>query len=261
MTAAIHYDVSGGVARLTIDQPAKRNALSFEMWSALPGLVGRAEADPAVRLLTLSGAGEAAFCAGADISQFGDKRTGDDATRAYDAAVSGAMRALAEAGKPTLAAIRGVCFGGGMALALSCKLRVASKDARFRIPAGRLGLGYGFGNVASLVHRLGPGAAADILFTARILDAPEALRLGVLQRVFPAARYGQEIAALESEIAANAPLTLAAATRALVELQKPEAEQDPAAVQALVARCFTSEDYREGQAAFRERRDPRFTGT
>lgn len=260
MTATIRYEATAGVARLTLDQPAKKNAMSFEMWSMLPDLVARAEADLDVRLLTVTGAGEAAFCAGADISQFGDKRTGAEATRGYDQAVAGAMRALSQAGKPTLAVIRGVCFGGGMALALSCTLRVAAAGSRFRIPAGRLGLGYGYGNIRALVHRLGPAAAADILFTARILDAPEALRLDVVQRVFADEALATEAAAIEAQIAANAPLTLAAAKRALLEIEKPESERDVAAVDALVARCFASDDYREGQAAFRERSEPRFRG-
>lgn len=260
MVATIQYEVSGGVARLVLDQRAKKNAMSFGMWSMLPDLVARADRDPEVRVLCVSGTGEEAFCAGADISEFGDIRSGEGATRAYDAAVAAAMAALSEAAKPTVAMIRGICFGGGMALALCCSLRVASDDSRFRIPAGRLGLGYTFGNVAALAHRLGPGAAADILFTARILDAAEALRLDVVQRVFPAARFAEEAATLETQIAANAPLSLAAVKRALAEFEKPESERDLAAVDAVVARCFTSEDYGEGQAAFRERREPRFRG-
>lgn len=260
MAGQVHYEAGGGVARLTLDQVAKKNALSFDMWSALPGLIARAEADEDVRLVTLTGAGPDAFCAGADISQFGERRTGAEQTRAYDEAVGGAMRAVSLAGKPTLALIRGICFGGGMALALCCSLRVASADARFRIPAGRLGLGYGYGNIRSLAHRLGPGATADILFTARVLDAAEALRLGIVQRRFETDAFDAEAAALAAEIAGNAPLTLAAVKRALVEIEKPEAERDVAAVDAMVARCFGSDDYREGQAAFREKRRPDFRG-
>lgn len=260
MTATIRYEAVDGVARLVIDHPAKRNALTFEMWSMLPGLVARAESDEEVRLVSVAGAGEAAFCAGADISQFGERRTGGEATESYDAAVAGAMAAVARAAKPTLAVIRGICFGGGMALAMCCDLRVAAAGSRFRIPAGRLGLGYGYGNVRALVHRLGPAATADILFTARILDADEALRLGILQRVFADEALEVAAAALEREIAANAPLTLQAVKRALVEIERPEAERDLASVQAAVARCFGSEDYREGQSAFRERREPRFQG-
>jgi enoyl-CoA hydratase/carnithine racemase len=260
MAATIHYDVQDGVARLTLDQEAKKNALSFEMWSMLPDLVRRASANPDIRLILVRGAGEAAFCAGADISQFGDKRTGEAATGAYDRAVADAMAALSAAPKPTLAAIRGICFGGGLALALCCSLRIASAESRFRIPAGRLGLGYGFGNVRSLVHRLGPAATADILFTARIFDSAEALRLDVVQRVAPADSFEDAVAALAAEITANAPLTLAAVKQALAELERPEAQRDEAAVAAAIARCFGSADYREGQAAFRERREPRFTG-
>lgn len=260
MTGTIRYESAGGIARLTLDQEGKRNAMSLEMWSMLPGLVARADADPDIRLLVVAGAGETAFCAGADISQFGESRSSTATNQTYDAAVTSAMQALAGSAKPTLSAIRGICFGGGLALALTCSLRICSADARFRIPAGRLGLGYGFGGIAALVHRLGPGATADILFTARIIAAEEALRLGIVQRIFAPQDFAREAAAIEAEIAANAPLTLIAAKRALDEAEKAPAERDLDAVAALVARCFASADYREGQAAFRERRAPRFRG-
>lgn len=259
MSATIHYQAEGGIARLTLDQQAKHNALSIEMWSMLPDLVRRAAADPDVRVVMVTGAGSSAFCAGADISQFGERRSGEGATRSYDGVVGAALGALASIEKPTLAAIQGICFGGGMMLALSCDLRVASSDARFRVPAGRLGLGYGYGSVTDFVHRLGRAATADILFTARIIEAAEALRLGIVQRVF-AADLPAEAELLAADIAANAPLTLAAVKRALVEGEKSEGVRDIGAVDALVARCFSSADYQEGQAAFRERRTPRFQG-
>jgi enoyl-CoA hydratase/carnithine racemase len=258
--AMIRYEASGGVARLTLDQVAKHNAMSFAMWSMLPDLVARAEADRDVRVVLVGGAGDKAFCAGADISQFGERRTDADAVAAYERAVSAALEALAGSSKPTVAAIRGICFGGGMALALCCDLRLAAMDVRFRIPAARLGLGYDFANVARLVHRLGPGAAAEMLFTAKIIDAAEGQRLGIAQRVYPVASFAADVAAYAATIAANAPLTLLAAKRALREIEQPEASRDRAAVGRLVAACFASADYAEGQAAFRDKREPRFTG-
>jgi enoyl-CoA hydratase/carnithine racemase len=257
---AIRYEAKDGVALLVIDQPAKMNAMTFDMWSSLPGLVARAEADDAVRVIAITGAGDRAFCAGADISQFGEKRSDGDAVDAYDRAVAAGNEALSRAAKPTVAVISGICFGGGFGLALCCDLRIASSDSRFRIPAARLGLGYGFSNVELLVRKLGMGPVADLLLSARILDAAEALRLGIANSVFESGAFRAEAASYLARIAANAPLTLKAIKRALVEMARDEAARDPGAVDALVAACFGSQDYREGQLAFREKRDPVFTG-
>jgi enoyl-CoA hydratase/carnithine racemase len=258
--ARIGYSAQGAVARIVLDQPAKHNAMSFAMWEGLGDAVAQAEGDPAVRVITVAGAGDRAFCAGADISQFGERRTGTEAVAAYDRAVNAGYRALAEATKPTVALIRGICFGGGMALAMSCDLRIAAAGSRFRIPAGRLGLGYGYDAVMRLVRRLGPGAVAEILFTARILTADEARGCGVLQQIFPAESFDADADAYVGMIAENAPLTLTAVKRTLLDWDKPEAARDPAAVAAMVAACFASEDYKEGQAAFKARRTPVFHG-
>ncbi|WP_332118550.1 enoyl-CoA hydratase [Azorhizobium caulinodans] len=260
MSATLLYEATDGLARITIAQDAKMNAMTFEMWSALPGLISRAAADPAIRAIVLTGAGEKAFCAGADISQFGERRSDPEAVAAYDHAVAAGMAALAGAEKPTVALIKGICFGGGFGLALACDIRLARADARFRVPAARLGLGYGYEGVKLISRKLGPDATADILFSARILDAAEAERLGVVARAWAAEAFETESAAYLGQIAANAPLTLVAAKRALVELARPEAERDLDGVAARVATCFASADYREGQAAFKEKRPPRFTG-
>jgi enoyl-CoA hydratase/carnithine racemase len=258
---SIRYEVAHGVAMLTLDQPARMNALTFAMWSSLPGLIATAEADPAVRVIAITGAGERAFSAGADISEFAVKRSGDEAVAAYDAAVAAADHALATAAKPTVAIIVGICFGGGMELAMCCDLRIVASDSRFRIPAARLGLGYGFSSIDLAVRKIGMGPVADLLFSARIVEAAEAFRLGIANQVFDRDSFRTEAAAYLARIAINAPLTLRAIKRALVEIGRPEAERDVGAVDALVAACFGSADYREGQAAFREKRDPVFSGT
>ncbi len=257
---SIRYEAAHGVATLTIDQPSKMNAMTFEMWSSLPELIVKAESDPAVRVIAVTGAGDRAFCAGADISQFGEKRTGADAVRAYDRAVSLGNAALTSAAKPTVAVISGICFGGGFGLAMCCDLRIASSGSRFRIPAARLGLGYNFRNVELLVRKLGMGPVADLLLSARTIDAAEAGRLGIANSVFGSEAFRQEAAAYLARIAANAPLTLRAIKRALTEMARPEAEREIGAVDALVEACFGSADYKEGQNAFREKRDPVFIG-
>lgn len=258
--ATIHYEAAGGIARLTIDHQARMNAMTFDMWSSVPELIRRAEDDRSVRVIVLQGAGGKAFCAGADISQFGERRTGEDGVKSYDKAVAAGMKAVHDAAKPTVAVIHGICFGGGCALALTCDIRFATDDARFRVPAARLGLGYGFSNLRMMVKKLGVGPVADIMISARVLDAAEGQRLGVINHAWPREAFETEVQAYLATVAANAPLTLAAIKRALVELARPEAEQDAAAVEALIARCFDSADYKEGQKAFLEKRLPHFIG-
>lgn len=258
--AYVAYDAHDGAARLTLTQPARLNAMTFDMWASVPTLVARADADADVRVIVVQGAGEKAFCAGADISQFGEQRTGDAAVAAYEKAVGAAMAALANARKPSVALVRGLAFGGGLALAMCCDLRFGETTARLRIPAARLGLGYAFANVEALVARLGLGPASDLLLSARIIDGVEGLRLGVFNSVWGADAFAREAATAVGAIASNAPLTLQALKFALRESVKPHAQRDRAGADALVEACFRSADYAEGQAAFAQKRAPRFRG-
>ncbi|MGF7160820.1 enoyl-CoA hydratase/carnithine racemase [Rhodoligotrophos appendicifer] len=247
------------IARLTIDNEARRNAMTLEMWEQLADLVVEAGDDPETRLIVLTGAGDRAFCAGADISQFAEKRQADGAA-AYDIAVARAQSTLFAAAKPTIAIIHGACHGGGVGLALCCDLRLATSDAHFRIPAARLGLGYAFSNVELVVQRLGVSGAADLLFSSRKINAAEALRLGIVTNLFDDVDAKGSISEYVQMIAENAPLTLLAVKGALLELAKPEAERNRDRVDSLVAACIESRDYAEGQAAFREKRQPQFSG-
>jgi enoyl-CoA hydratase/carnithine racemase len=249
-----------GIATLTLSQPEKLNAMSFSMWTELAECIREAEADPGVRVIVLAGDGGRAFCAGADISQFGEQRTGDAAVAAYEEAVTEGLATLAGASKPTVAVVRGICFGGGLALAMSCDLRFCTDGSRFRLPAARLGLGYAFEGLRLLVRKLGHSVTADIVLSARIIGAGEAERMGIVNRAWPEEAFEAEVGGYLAQVAANAPLTLKAMKRGLIELARPEAEQDGAAVDALVRACFRSRDYAEGQAAFREKRDPVFRG-
>ncbi len=255
----IRYETSAGIARLTIDQPAKFNAMTYDMWLAMPDLVAKADADPSVRIIEVTGEGPKAFCAGADISQFGDKRSDPDSVKAYEDAVRGGMQSLVDSNKPSVAVIRGVCFGGGLALALCCDLRLCDGVSRFRIPAARLGLGYTYTNIEALAHKIGVGPASDLLLSARIVEAREAERLGIVNKCWTENFEGEAKKYL-AEMATNAPMTLAAIKRAFVELAKPYAERNKPAVDAMVKACFESEDYREGQAAFAAKRPPVFNG-
>ena len=249
-----------GIARLVFNSPAKRNAVSLAMWEAVGEAVAGFAADRSVRVLVVSGAGGKAFVSGADISRFGQERSGEDAVARYNAAAEAAYVALAAFPRPVIAAIDGACVGGGLALAVCCDIRLAAEDSRFGLPAARLGLGYPFSGIARLVGVVGRAAAAELLFTAALYSAAQAKDWGLVNRLLPPGEVQAAAEALAREIAANAPLTIAAAKRALIEHAKDPAARDLPAVQAMVAAAFASADYREGQAAFRDKRPPRFTG-
>lgn len=250
----------GAIGWVIFSNPAKFNALTIDMWSALPQALAEFDRDEAVRVIVLAGDGDRAFVSGADITQFGKNRGSPEAREQYERVVSAAYRAPMQCGKPTIAKIRGICMGGGLGLASSCDLRIAADDAVFRMPAARLGLGYNFAGVRRFVDVLGSANTADIYFSARKFDAAEALRMGFLSRLVPAADLDREVASYCEMIGENAPLTVAAAKRAIVDARKDPEARDLAELQRMIEACFASDDYREGRAAFAEKRKPRFKG-
>ena len=250
----------GGIGWIVFNNPERHNATSFEMWQSLPVVLGAYTADPEVRVIALRGAGDKAFSAGADISQFKEKRSSVEAVAEYNAAADAAIQTLRECSKPTVAMVRGYCIGGGVALAVGCDLRIAADDARFGVPAAKLGLGYRFEGIKRLASIVGPAFTAEIFFTARQFSAQEALQMGLVNRVVPAGELEGYVQDQSRAIAQNAPLTLLAVKRSLIELQKDPAARDLALCQSMVEACFASEDYREGQAAFMEKRKPQFRG-
>jgi enoyl-CoA hydratase len=250
----------GAIGWVTFDNPGRRNAMSFEMWRALPEVLEAFGRDEAVRVVVLTGAGDQAFISGADISQFEALRGSAAANDAYSQATDAAFLALRDFEKPTIAMIRGFCIGGGLAVALNADLRIAGDDARFAIPAAKLGLGYGFDGVRHLTGIVGPAYAKEILFTARQFDAEEALRMGLVNRVVPTGALEAETRETAEAIAANAPLTISAAKRSVAAaMQDPDA-RDMDRIERAIADCFRSEDYAEGRRAFAEKRKPRFKG-
>jgi enoyl-CoA hydratase/carnithine racemase len=239
---------------------ARHNALSVDMWEAVPALLSQAKHDMRVRLVVFSGAGEKAFVSGADISQFEDMRAAKEAVTKYEHMAETALMSIYNFPKPTLACIRGYCIGGGVNVAISCDMRIAASDAIFSVPAAKLGLGYRYSAMKNLVDLIGPGAAKDLFFTARRLDANEALRLGLVSRVCETEKLPELLAEYTSALAANAPITIAAAKAITKEILKPSPELDMALCQQLIRKCFDSADYAEGRKAFMEKRKPVFKG-
>lgn len=260
MTDRLLSEKKNGIGWITFNNPARHNAVSFEMWQVLPIVLADFAQDPEVRVVVLKGAGEKAFVAGADISQFKEKRSSEDAVQAYNAAADNANRALQECPKPTIAMIRGYCIGGGTAIAVGCDMRIAADDARFGVPAGKLGLGYRFAGVKRLADVVGPAFTAEIFFTARQFNAQEALQMNLVNRVVPAAELEKSVLDYAATIAGNAPLTMASIKRALIEYAKDPAQRDLESVQKMVEICYKSQDYKEGQTAFMEKRKPAFKG-
>ena len=259
MAGRITIEKQGALGFLIFDHPERRNAISADMWQAIPSAARELDQDDAVRVVILRGAGDTAFVAGADISEFERTRSGGNAED-YDKDNARAFSALHNIGKPVLAMIHGFCVGGGVALSLTADARYAAEDVQMGIPAARLGLGYGMAGIETLTQLVGFSNAMEIFFTAKRFRADDALRMGLLNAVYPKARLESEVLAIADGIAKNAPLTIRAAKLAVRQLQRPQASRDAAAVNAAIAACYASDDYREGVAAFLAKRPPEFKG-
>jgi enoyl-CoA hydratase len=253
-------DEDGSTLHIRFNNPERHNALSVDMWEAVPVLLALAEQDERVRLVVFSGAGEKAFVSGADISQFEDMRAAREAVARYELMAEQALMGIYNFSKPTLACIRGYCIGGGVNVAMSCDIRIASSDAVFSIPAARLGLGYRYSAMKNLVDLVGPGVAKDLFFTARRIGAVEAKEVGLISRVCAPDQLPALLAEYTQALAANAPLTVRAGKAIVAEILKPSPEVDFDKCRALIQGCFQSEDYAEGRKAFMEKRKPVFRG-
>ncbi|MEO1720533.1 MAG: enoyl-CoA hydratase [Pseudomonadota bacterium] len=250
----------GAVATITFNNPKKHNATSLDMWERMIGLLDTFATDPDLRVLIVTGAGGKAFVSGADISKFESERASEDAVIKYNATSAKLYDTLYNFPKSTIAKIQGYCIGGGMNVAICCDMRIASDTSKFGIPAGRLGLGYGFPGVSRLSEVVGISRAMELFYTAQRIDAAKAEQIGLLNEVTTAEALDQTVSELAQTIAGNAPLTIATIKAVAREIGKPSAERDHAKLNAMVKACFDSEDYIEGRRAFMEKRPPQFKG-
>lgn len=253
----VRLAVEGGHAALTLDSPARKNAVSARMWESIARHAETIAARGDVRVVSVSGAG-ALFSAGADITGFDAARSG--AGSGYDDLVEAACSAVEGLPMPSVAVIRGACIGAAISLAAACDLRLAAEDAHFTFPAARLGLGYDPRGVDRLVHALGAGLTRQLLLTAERIPAGRAHALGAVHALTPAGDLDREASALIDRIAANAPLTLQAVKAAVRSSLAPgDAGLRQKALKARMA-ADASEDYAEGRRAFAEKRPPTFKG-
>jgi enoyl-CoA hydratase len=248
----------GSVVWLTINRPEARNALDPATVHALLAHVESLAADHTVRVVVFTGSGDRAFCAGADIKAM----QGMDlaAGVAWSRLGHRLMDAVAALPQPTIAAVNGVAAGGGCELALACDLRLVADGARLGQPEVLLGVIPGWGGTQRLPRLIGPGIAKELILTGRLVDAQEALRLGLANAVYPAAHLPAEAQALADRLAAQAPVALAAAKEAIDSGADVDLSQANQIEIAAFERTFASADRAEGMAAFVGKRPPRFTG-
>lgn len=250
----------GRVGYIIFNNPERHNAMSFEMWEATTAILADYKKDDDVRVVVLTGAGNKAFISGADISKFGSERASQDAVERYNAATERAYGGLHDFPKPTIAMIRGYCIGGGLGMAVSCDMRIAADNARFAVPAAKLGLGYDYAGLKRLIDVVGPSFTKEIFFTARQFDVEEARVMGLVNRVVPETQLEEFVKGYADAIAGNAPLTIESVKFIVGQALGDESQRDVAAIAASVKRCFDSQDYIEGRTAFMEKRKPMFTG-
>lgn len=260
MADSILLDINGPVATITLNRPEVRNAFNVASWQALGDSVRKASATEGVRAIVIKGAGDKAFAAGADVKEFETHRANVLQSQAYSHLLESSLGTVSEAPQPVIAMIRGYCVGGGCELANACDIRIAADDARIGITPAKLGIILGFQEVRELVAQMGPGKAKEMLFTGRLMDAQEALRVGWLNHVVPVDELESFTQSFIESFIHNAPLTIQAAKRAVNAcLPGPDGHVVLQQIESYV-RGFAGRDYQEGIASFREKRKPEFIG-
>lgn len=249
-----------GVGVITFNNPAKRNAMSLDMWEGLGHALVELRDDPEIRVVILRGAGDKAFVSGADISQFEKTRHNAEASEEYSRRSAAQRALLADYPKPVIASIRGFCMGGGMQVAMSADMRIAAEDSQFGIPAAKLGIAYGYDGLKHLVSLVGPSWARLLMFTGMRIHSSEAVRIGLVDRVVPDGELWDATMEIACTISGNAPLAIKAAKITIAQILKDPADRDMNAIKQIGTDCMDSEDFREGRRAFMEKRKPQFRG-
>lgn len=248
------------VATLVLDRPDVRNAITLEMYTALPDIVADLDRDRRIKVVVVRGAGEHAFAAGADIKEFGTVRADSISARAYNERVAAAERALADLSKTSVAMVHGYCIGGGCGLALACDVRLCDDRARFGITPAKLGLVYGLESTKRLVDLVGPARAKWMLMTGLQVPADDALRIGLVEQVTTTEALERETAALADLLCSRAQFSVRATKTIIGRIVRGQSADDEETA-ALRNSSFDTDDYAEGVRAFLERRDPVFRWT
>ena len=256
MTHLVRTSAEGMIGRVILNRPEKRNAISGDMWRAIPDAIATMDANGAIRVILLEGAGKD-FTSGADIAEFDSVYASRQSSASYAGDMAGAMNAVCTSRKPIIAIIRGVCIGGGVAMALCCDQRFAESGARFAVTPAKLGIAYSFEDTRRLFDCVGAAAAKDILFSGRTLDAPAALRYRLIDAVFPAAALKDEALAYARTMAANSPASIAVARDFIARAQFGQRAESEATRTAYLD-ILEGSDFAEGISAFLEKRPPRF---
>ena len=251
------YERKGAVAWLTFNRPRSRNAMTFAMYDGLVKVIDHVEANPGIRVLVLTGAGDRAFVAGTDISQF---QTFTDPQHAieYEERMDRVIGRLEALPRPTIAAIQGYAVGGGASIALACDLRIATPGSRFGVPIARtLGNCLSINNYARLVDLIGPSRTKEMIFLAKMIEATDAAQMGLVNELVEPEQLHQRAQELAEQIAGNAPLTIQVtkeAVRQVLLYRRPEKDRE------LILKCYMSQDFKEGVNAFLEKRKPQWQG-
>jgi enoyl-CoA hydratase len=261
MTDKILGRKDGAIGHMIFNNPDKLNAISLEMWEGMSQIMADFEADPAIRVIVVSGAGGVSFIAGADVSKYEEERMGENAQEHYALTGERGLSALYNSTKVTMAAIDGWCIGGGISVAVSCDLRFCSSKSKFGQPAMRYGIGYRYKSLSRLVDIIGVPAAKDMLLGGLQFDADEALAKGLVGRVLAEGEaFETFIAKTAANVAQGAPLTAKQIKFTLATILQDPVDRDLTTCEAMFQTCYASSDYKEGIRAFAEKRKPAFTG-
>lgn len=256
--AAVEHGKKGALGFVVFDNQTKRNAMTLAMWRSFASALNTFASDPTVRTIILAGAGNQAFVSGSDISEFDKVRNTPKTINYYNATVEAAEAKLFRLSKPTIAKLKGVCVGGGVGIAVCSDIRIASETARFAVTSAKLGLGYGVSGVKRIYELVGPSAAADLLYSGRMISAQEALQIGLVTAVVHDDLIDNHVEDYAETIAANAPLSIAASKAAIQACGDRVIDHEM--LEKMVDDCYASDDYDEGRNAFSQKRKPQFNG-